>query len=198
MRLVLASGSAARRQMLADAGVPFDSASAHVDEDAIREALLAEGAHPREIAAALAEAKALRVANRYPDALVLGGDQVLALENGALLHKPETPADARDQLMQLSGQRHELWSAAILVREGAVIWRHVESARMSVRALGAEFVAAYVERWWDEIRYCVGCYRVEAEGIQLFDRIEGSHFTVMGMPLLPLLEALRLHGVLER
>lgn len=194
--LLLASQSAARRAMLAAAGVPFDALAAGVDEEALTAALLGEGQSARTIADALAEAKALRLSSRFADRLVLGSDQVLETGDGALLSKPADQADAKAQLGQLSGKPHRLWSAAVLAEGGRPIWRHVEKAVLTVRPLGDEFVENYVESEWETIRHTVGCYAVEGAGVQLFSRIEGSHFTVLGMPLLPLLAQLRVLGIM--
>lgn len=189
--LILASQSASRRTMLDKADVPFSVIAAHIDESAIRASLHAEGTSPRDIADALAEAKAMRVGNKRPEAMVLGSDQILETENGEMLSKPQTPEDAIRQLETLSGKPHRLWSAAVIVEGGRPIWRHVEKAVMHVRPLGSAFVRNYVDKHWESIGYTVGCYEIEGAGAQLFSHIEGNHFAVLGMPLIPLLGFLR-------
>jgi septum formation protein len=190
--LTLASGSATRRQMLEAAGLEIAVASARVDEESVKAALLAEGATPRDVADALAEMKAVKVAAKI-GGLVLGADQVLEAGD-ALISKPESPAEAVTQILGLSGQTHRLLSAAVLVRDGAPVWRHVGVARLTMRTLSPGFVEAYVARTWDEIRHSVGGYQIEAEGIRLMARIEGDHFTILGLPLLELLNYLVISG----
>lgn len=194
MRLVLASRSASRRAMLEAAGVPFEAVAPQVDEDAAKAALA--GAGPRDLADALAELKALKVSARVPDALVLGSDSVVALPDGSLLDKPASREEAADHLHRMSGRVHELWSAAVVAEDGRAVWRHVERARMHVRPLSYSFVEAYLDSEWPAIAGCVGCYRMEGPGVQLFGQVEGSHFTVLGLPLLPLLDYLRTRSVL--
>ncbi len=195
MRLVLASQSASRRAMLTAAGVAFEPVAAHVDEDAAK-AALTHVSH-RDLADALAEMKALKLSKQHPQSLVLGGDSLVALADGSRLDKPRSREEARDHLRAMSGSRHELWSAAVIAEEGCAVWRHVEVARMQVRTLSDPFIEGYLDREWPSIASCVGCYRIEGPGVQLFDRIDGSHFTVLGMPLLPVLGYLRIRGVVE-
>ena len=194
--LVLASQSASRRAMLDAAGVAYESFPAAVDEAAIKQALLAEGQSPRNLADALAEAKAVKVSGRIPGALVLGSDSLVALADGSLLDKPESREQAADHLARMSDGIHELWSAVVMAENGQPVWRHVERARMIVRPLSADFITAYLDVEWPAIAGCVGCFRIEGPGVQLFSRIEGSHFTILGMPLLPVLGYLRNRGVL--
>lgn len=194
-QLILASTSAIRRQMLRDAGVPLDGVcDPGVDEAAIKS--LCQGVSPGELAARLAGAKALACTDAAPDAMIIGADQVLALDDGRLIDKPGSPAEAVDHLRAMSGRRHSLNCAVAVMRGGETIWRHDARADMDVRNLSDAFVADYVARHWDTIRFSVGCYRIEGEGAQLFSRIEGSQFTVMGLPLLPLLGFLRDTGVM--
>lgn len=193
--LTLASGSATRRQMLEAAGLEIAVAGARVDEESVKAALLAEGATPRDVADALAEMKAAKVAAKT-GGLVLGADQVLEA-GGALISKPESPAEVVTQILSLSGQTHRLLSAAVLFRDGAPVWRHVGVARLTMRSLSPAFVEAYVARTWDEIRHSVGGYQIEAEGIRLMARIEGDHFTILGLPLLELLNYLVISGEIE-
>lgn len=194
MTLILASQSASRRAMLEAAGVPFSAMSAGVDEEAAKAGL--RDLNARDLADALAELKALRVSGREPEALVLGSDSVVALEDGTLLDKPETRDQAADHLRLLSGKRHELVSAAVIAEGGKSIWRVVDRAKMYVRPLSESFIQSYLDAEWPAISGCVGCYRIEGPGAQLFARIDGSQFTVLGLPLLPVLDYLRVRGVM--
>ena len=196
MRLTLASGSSSRRAMLAAAGVPFEAESPGVDEDAAKASLRADGCLTRDLADALAELKALKVSGRQADALVLGSDSIVELQDGRLLDKPADRAQAAEHLRLLSGRRHYLYSAAVIAEAGRPVWRFVDRATMHVRPLSDSFIDTYLDREWDHARWCVGVYRVEGPGAQLFSRIEGSQFTVMGLPLLPVLDYLRTRGIL--
>lgn len=193
--LILASSSEIRSQLLRQAGVDFEVKAARVDEQAIKEALQAEGASPRDIADALAEAKARKVAGTMPDRLVLGCDQVLAFE-GQILSKPADKAEALAHLRMLRGQRHQLLSAAVLYEDAKPVWRHVGVVRLIMRDASDEWLKDYVARNWESIRHSVGGYKLEEEGVRLFTRIDGDHFNVLGMPLLELLSHLTLRGTL--
>lgn len=195
-RIILASQSSARRAMLTAAGVAFDAVSAAVDEDSAKAALLSEGLAARDMADALAEMKAIKVSSGDGQALVLGCDSVVALEDGAMLDKPRDRAEAAVHLRRLSGKRHELVSAAVIAEGGRPVWRVVDRAKMHVRPLSDAFIEQYLDLEWPDIAGCVGCYRIEGLGAQLFSRIEGSHFTVLGLPLLPVLDYLRVRRVL--
>lgn len=196
MTLILASQSAGRIAMLRAAGVEVEAQAALVDEASIKESLVANGAKAREIADALAEAKARKVSGKYPTALVLGCDQILVTADGQIFDKPENPADAREHLATLSGTTHRLISAAVICENGKPVWRIVDTAQMSMRVLSDDFIEQYVGTHWEHIRHCVGCYRIEAEGAQLFVSVSGSQFTIIGMPLLPVLDYLRVRGLL--
>jgi septum formation protein len=194
--LVLASTSAARRAMLAAAGVAHEAVAPNVDEAAVRDGMAAERAGPRAIADALAELKAVKVSRRLPGALVLGSDQVAATADGTVLEKPGSREEAAAQLRLLSAATHRLTSAAVIAFAGEPIWRVVDSAELAVRQLSDAFIAEYLDREWPAVGGCVGAYRIEAMGAQLFARISGSHFTILGLPLLPVLDYLRTRGML--
>lgn len=193
--LVLASGSATRQAMLRAAGVAFEVVVARVDEESFEAGLLAEGASARDIADALAEMKAARVSDKVPEALVVGADQVLSCE-GRLLSKPGSPEEAREQLSFLMGRTHRLHSAAVIYRGGEPLWRHVSEARLTMGRLSEEWLDGYLQRNWEAVRRSVGGYRIEEEGVRLFSRIEGDHFTILGLPLLPLLSFLAVRGTI--
>jgi len=197
MPVILASGSEIRAQMLRQSGVDFDVQVARVDEQMIREALVADGALPRDIADALAESKARKVAQKNYDAFVIGCDQVLEF-NGNLLSKPKSPDEAIDQIIAMRGERHTLLSAAVIYNEGKPIWRHVGQVRLRMRDATDAYISGYVERNWDSIQNSVGGYKLEEEGVRLFHSVEGDYFNVLGMPLLPLLAFLTLRGVIEQ
>ena len=195
VHLILASGSEIRADLLRRAGVEIDIAPARVDEAALKTALLAENARPRDIADALAEVKARKISARRPGALVLGCDQVLDFK-GRMFSKPQSPQVAEHQIETLQNQRHSLLSAAVIVENGEPIWRHVGQVRLQMRPLSEAFRSSYVTRNWDSIRHSVGAYKLEEEGSRLFTSIEGSYFDVLGLPLLPLINYLTLRGVL--
>ncbi len=192
--LILASQSASRTAMLSAAGVPFSAEPAYADEAALKEAMA--GRHPRDIADALAELKALKVSARHPGHLVLGSDSLAVLDDGTILDKPASRDEARDHLARMSGKRHDLVSAAVIAENAQAVWRIVDKAKMFVRTLSPEFIETYLDAEWPAIASCVGCYRIEGPGAQLFARIDGSQFTVLGMPLLPVLDYLRVRQVL--
>lgn len=194
MKLLLASQSQARRHMLEAAGVAFDIVAAPLDEEEAKAGLAAAGFEPRDTAEMLAEMKAKSVAGG--GALVIGADQVLERDDGTMLGKPGSRAEALDQLRALSGRTHWLHSAAVVAEKGERIWGETESVAMHVRALGEDFLQAYLDAEYEAIRGCVGGYRIEGIGAQLFDEVDGSHFAILGLPLLPLLAFLRERGLL--
>ncbi|MFM5917982.1 MAG: Maf family protein [Novosphingobium sp.] len=193
MTLVLASNSASRRAMLSASGVGFEARAADIDERAL-EASLA-GAPAAEVALALAGAKACAVSTLRPDALVLGSDSLVEVE-GKRFNKPGSREDAAAHLRFFSGKVMELHSAAALARQGNSVWAHGEVARLQVRELSEPFIESYLEAEWPAVAGCVGVFRIEDRGVQLFEDIQGSHFTVLGMPLLAVLGALRDQAVL--
>lgn len=191
MTLILASQSPSRRAMLAAAGVPHEAIVAGVDEDSVKESLRAEGVGARDLADALAELKATKLSRRYSADLVLGCDSTVVLDDGTMLDKATSRDEQADLLRKISGQRHRLYSAAVICEGGAPVWRHVDVAKMHVRTLSDAFIESYLDLEWPAVGGCVGGYRVEGPGIQLFAKIEGSQFTIQGLPLLPLLDYLR-------
>jgi septum formation protein len=193
--IVLASQSASRRAMLEAAGVAFTASPAHLDERAL-EASLA-GVPADAIALALAEAKALAVSREKPDDLVLGSDSLVEVA-GRRFDKPASREDAARHLRFFSGRVMHLHSAAALAREGEVVWKHAATASLHVIEMSDRFIETYLDAEWPAVAGCVGVFRIEARGVQLFERIEGDHFTVLGMPLLPVLGALRELGELPR
>ncbi len=194
--IVLASASPFRRRMLEDAGVAVETARPDIDERAVEAAVEESGVTPEDLASILAEAKALDVSGRMPGRLVVGADQTLSLGD-AVLHKARDMEEARRRLLALSGRTHALNSAAVLARDGQVLWRHVGVARLTMRTLDPGFVGRHLSRVGDGVLGSVGAYQVEGEGIQLFERIEGDHFTIVGLPLLPLLAKLRELGAID-
>ena len=180
--------------MLAAAGVDFSAEAAGVDEDAVKAAMIGEGTDGRRLADALAEIKAVKVSRRHPTALVLGCDSTVAAEDGALIDKAESRAESRAQLQALRGTTHKLTSAAVVALGGEPIWRHVDTAKLTMRPFSDAFLESYLDAEWPAIGGCVGGYRLEGLGAQLFSRIDGDHFTILGLPLLPLLDWLRVRG----
>jgi septum formation protein len=194
--IILASQSAARRAMLSAAGVAHEARPAHVDEEGVTEALLAERAGADRIADALAELKAVKISRQTPTALVIGADSVVVDAEGRLLAKPETRERAAAQLRQLSGTTHRLVSAAVVAEGGTPVWRAAAAAKLTMRPLSDAFIDDYLAREGEAVLGCVGTYRIEALGAQLFTRIDGDHFTIRGLPLLALLDYLRVRGQL--
>ncbi|HKY19536.1 MAG TPA: Maf family protein [Rhizomicrobium sp.] len=193
--LVLASGSASRKALLKAAGIAFVSDPADLDETALMTDLQAKGADAPAIASALAQEKALAVARRHPGGIVLGGDSVIAFEN-QFLSKCASLKEARQLLLRLSGQTHMLVSAAALAKDGALLWTHASPCRMTMRDLSPQFLDDYLAAEGPAILSSVGCYHFEGRGAQLFDRVDGDYFSVLGLPLLPVLAQLRKEGLL--
>jgi septum formation protein len=191
--VVLASTSAIRQQILRAAGVAFEAVAAAIDETSAKDSLLAEGVGPRDIADALAEAKAVKISRRRPG-LVIGADQTLDFE-GRLIDKAESVDGARERLQVLRGKTHKLHCGMVVAQEGQPIWREVVTASLRMRPFSDDYLDGYLARNAPGILSSVGCYQLEGEGIQLFDRIEGDYFAILGLSLIPLLDLLRRHGV---
>jgi septum formation protein len=189
--IILASTSAIRMQVLRAAGVPFEAEPAGVDETTIKDSLLAEGVSPRDIADALAEAKAVKVSRRR-QGLVIGADQTLDFE-GRLLDKAATVAEARERLKEMRGKSHKLHCGMVVARDGQPIWREVVTTSLRMRPFSDAYLEGYLDRNSPDILSSVGCYQLEGEGVQLFDRIEGDYFAILGLSLIPLLDFLRRH-----
>ncbi|OXT02248.1 septum formation protein Maf [Notoacmeibacter marinus] len=194
--LILASASPWRCAMLEQAGLSVLAEPANIDERAIDTALEGPGTGPDDLALILAEAKAMAVSERHPDALVLGADQVLSLE-GETLHKSRDFEEARRRLLQLSGKTHRLNSGLALCRGGKTLWRHVSVAEMTMRDLDPGFIGRYLALAGQAVLGSVGAYQIEGPGIQLFERIDGDYWTIVGLPLLPLLTQLRAMGAID-
>lgn len=191
--LILASTSRTRQLLLRNAGLSIEVETPRVDEEMIRDSMLAERHTPRDVADALAEAKATRISRKRPGAMVLGCDQVLDLA-GDVLSKPTSPGQARTQLLAMRGRRHDLLSAVVICEDGAPIWRHIGTARLTMRDFSDTWLDGYIARNWPDIADSVGAYKLESEGVRLFSRIEGDYFTILGLPLLDLLGFLTLRG----
>ena len=192
--LILASASPSRRQMLTNAGLVFEVVPSSVDEDEVKRSLLAERAGARDLATTLAEMKAVSVSRRRPEALVIGADSTLACE-GTLFDKPPTLAAARTQLQALRGRTHELVSAAVVAQGGRRLWQDASVGKLTMRPFSDAFLDAYLARTGEAICGSVGAYHLEGLGAHLFSRIDGDYFTILGLPLLPLLVFLAEHGI---
>ncbi|RWB06008.1 MAG: Maf-like protein [Mesorhizobium sp.] len=195
-KIILASGSPFRKALLVHAGVPVEAVPAEVDERALEAPLQGSGISPEDVALVLAEAKATEVSERKPGALVLGCDQTLSLGD-EVFHKPADMEAARRHLLALSGKTHQLNSAVVLARNGAVLWRHVGVASLTMRKLDPAFIGRHLARVGAKALSSVGAYQIEGEGIQLFERVEGDYFTIVGLPLLPVLAKLREFGAID-
>lgn len=197
MRLILASMSQSRARILLAAGMKFETMPAHVDEESAKQSMLAANQPHRVIADALAESKALRISGSHPDAFTIGADQVLSFA-GELVSKCATLEEARTLLMRLRGRGHDLYSAAVLARGGQPVWRHVERSHMTMYPVSDAFIDDYLARQGEGILSSVGCYRLEDDGAQFFSHIAGDYFAILGLPLIPLLSALREQGLIGK
>lgn len=193
--ITLASTSAIRRTLLTGAGLSYEAVSPGVDEDAAKEGMRAAGASPRDQADALAEMKAIRVSQKRPG-FVIGCDQMMAFEGNAL-DKCATLDEARDRLKALRGKTHALECAAVIAFDGAPIWRIVRTSKLTMRDFSDSFLDDYLTVWGEAALSSVGCYQLEGAGIQLFEKVEGDYFSILGLPLLDLLAFLRLHGAVS-
>jgi len=194
--IILASASPFRRKMLEDAGIQITVERPSVDERAVEEAVAGSGLRPDDLAQVLAEAKAVDVSQNHPGAFVIGCDQTLSLGE-ELMHKPADMEEARRRLLKLSGRTHQLNSAVVIAQDGEAIWRHVSVASLTMRHLDPGFVGRHLSAVGEAALSSVGAYQVEGRGIQLFEKIDGDHFTVVGLPLLPLLRKLRELGAID-
>lgn len=192
--IILASGSASRRALLAGAGVEAESVKPNVDEDAAKAVMRADGLSVRDQAMQLAELKAIKVSRARPG-LVIGGDQMLNLD-GEAFDKPPTLAAAKQHLQKLSGKSHHLETAIVIAEDGAPVWRFLARPKLTVRTLSDEFIERYVDACGESLLSTVGAYQLEGQGAQIFTQIEGDYFSILGLPLLPLLDYLRVRGVL--
>ncbi|AUJ65293.1 septum formation protein Maf [Aestuarium zhoushanense] len=193
--IILASSSEIRATLLRNAGVPFTTEKPRVDEEMIRASLEAEEASPRDIADFLAEAKARKVSLKANGALVVGCDQVLDFD-GSVMSKPADPSECLAQLTALRGKTHRLLSAAVIYKDGEPLWRHVGVVRLTMREFSDDYLCDYVDRNWESVRWSVGGYKLEEEGVRLMSRIEGDYFNVLGLPMIELLNYLTVRGAL--
>lgn len=195
--LILASGSAARRTLLDRAGLTFDVVVSDLDEAAMREAMgPPDSLDPSDVAEVLARGKAESVSEAHPNAFVIGADQVLSLD-GQMFGKPDSMEEARARLLDFSGKTHRLHTAVVIASKGATIWAHTDVPALTMRRLSPEFIGRYLATAGDGVLGSVGAYQLESLGIQLFEKIDGDFFSILGLPLLPLLDALRREGVIE-
>lgn len=194
--IILASGSPFRRKILEDAGIAFTVERPAIDERAVEDAVENTGLRPDDLAQILAEAKAVDVSQNNPGAFVIGSDQTLSMGD-VVFHKPADMEEARRRLLALSGRTHQLNSAIVIACDGEAIWRHVSIAQLTMRDLDPGFIGRHLSAVGDIALSSVGAYQIEGRGIQLFDKIEGDHFTIVGLPLLPLLTKLRELGAID-
>ncbi|MGR9347356.1 Maf-like protein [Rhizobium leguminosarum] len=195
-KLILASSSPFRRMLMQNAGLAFEAHAARIDERAVEAPLERAGVRPDAVALVLARAKAEEVSSRFPDSLVIGSDQTMSLGD-RVFHKPKDMADAASHLQALSGVTHRLNSAVAIVSDGVALWEHLAHAELTMRPLTAEFIARHLARVGEKALSSVGAYQLEGQGIQLFEKIEGDYFTILGLPMLPLLQKLRELGAID-
>ncbi|MDQ0562755.1 septum formation protein [Rhizobium mesoamericanum] len=195
-KLVLASSSPFRHMLMHNAGLAFEACAARIDERAVEAPLERDGATPDTVALVLAKAKAKEVSDRFPACLVIGSDQTMSL-GSQTFHKPKDMADAANHLLMLSGKTHRLNSAIAIAYDGDIVWEHVSHAELTMRSLDPDFIQRHLKRVGEKALASVGAYQLEGEGLQLFSRIDGDYFTILGLPLLPLLEKLRELGAID-
>jgi septum formation protein len=195
-KLILASSSPFRRMLMENAGLSFEAHAARIDERAVEAPLEKAGAKPDAVALVLARAKAEEVSSRFPKGLVIGSDQTMSLGDN-VFHKPKNLADAARHLQVLSGVTHRLNSAVAIVSDGVVLWEHLAHAELTMRPLTMDFISRHLARVGERALSSVGAYQLEGEGIQLFEKIEGDYFTILGLPMLPLLKKLRELGAID-
>ncbi|MBX4860842.1 Maf-like protein [Rhizobium sophorae] len=195
-KLILASSSPFRRMLMENAGLSFETHAARIDERAVEAPLEKAGAKPDAVALVLAGAKAEEVSSRFPASLVIGSDQTMSLGD-RVFHKPKDMVDAAGHLQALSGVTHRLNSAVAIVSDGVVLWEHLAHAELTMRPLTIEFITRHLARVGERALSSVGAYQLEGEGIQLFEKIEGDYFTILGLPMLPLLKKLRELGAID-
>ena len=195
-KLILASSSPFRRMLMENAGLSFEAHAARIDERAVEAPLERAGTKPDAVAIVLAKAKAEDVSRRFPDSLIIGSDQTMSLGD-RVFHKPKDMAGAANHLRALSGLTHRLNSAVAIIRDGVVLWEHLTHADLTMRPLSADFIARHLARVGERALASVGAYQLEGEGIQLFEKIEGDYFTILGLPMLPLLQKLRELGAID-
>ena len=193
-RIILASGSAIRKQILDGAGLNYEVIVKPVDEAAIKDSMLAENSRLQDVADALAEAKALRV-SRQTDGFVIGADQIMVMDN-QLFDKPKDLGEARERLLSMRGKRHELIGAVVICENGRPVWRHLSKTKLWVREFSNDFLDWYIEQEGEALMKSVGAYRFEGPGAQLFEKVEGGFFAILGLDLLPVLDYLRVRGVI--
>lgn len=194
--IILASASEIRSTLLSNAGIEHSVEKARVDEESMKLALIAEGATTRDVADALAEMKALKVASRNTEAIVIGCDQVLDFK-GAIISKPKSHEEAIAQLTQMQGEEHRLLSAAVVFYQGEPVWRHVGVVRLKMDNSSDAYIADYVQRNWASIQWAVGAYKLEEEGLRLFTKIDGDYFNVLGLPMIELIAYLKRRGAIS-
>ena len=195
-KLILASSSPFRRMLMENAGLSFEAHAARIDERVVEAPLEKAGATPDAVAFVLAKAKAADVSSRFPGSLVIGSDQTMSLGD-RVFHKPKDMVDAANHLQALSGLTHRLNSAVAIIRDGVVLWEHLSHADLTMRPLTVDFIKRHLARVGERALASVGAYQLEGEGIQLFEKIEGDYFTILGLPMLPLLQKLRELGAID-
>lgn len=194
--IILASKSQHRKQLMQNAGLSFKTASADIDERTIEKAVQETGVTPQELALILANAKALDISQKNLDQYVIGSDQTLSIEDD-VLHKATNMEEARRRLLRLSGHTHQLNSAVVIVKDGETLWQHVSTAELTMRELSPEYIGRHLAQAGEDVLTSVGAYQLEKLGVNLFKKIEGDFFTIIGLPMLPLLQELRNLGVID-